>query len=118
MEQLDPLWANGNKEVRLQDISGITLYKNYRSLTLYSKEILYTPYISDGVFIFANFASRVLFANLSTRENIYLRCPTHEMQKLSSVGKYIDVLIYHRIKQLWTKEWNSWILYELMAIKK
>ena len=30
-------------------------------------------HIFRGVFIFANFASRVLFANLSTRENIYLR---------------------------------------------
>ena len=30
-------------------------------------------HIFRGVFIFVNFASRVLFANLSTRENIYLR---------------------------------------------
>ena len=29
--------------------------------------------IFRGVFIFANFASRVLVANLTTRENIYLR---------------------------------------------
>ena len=36
-------------------------------------------HIFRGVFIFANFASRVLFANLTTRENIYLRSgPTHE----------------------------------------
>ena len=30
-------------------------------------------HIFRGVFIFANFASRVLVANLTTRENIYLR---------------------------------------------
>ena len=39
---------------------------------------VYAIYFAGG-FIFANFASRVLFANLTTRENIYLRSgPTHE----------------------------------------
>ena len=41
--------------------------------------ILYTPYILWG-FIFANFASRVLFANSTTRENKFTSDPDTRMQ--------------------------------------
>ena len=37
-----------------------------------TNQVLYTPYISRG-FYFREFRESVLFANLSTRENIYLR---------------------------------------------
>ena len=66
----------------LQRIS-INMMEDREFIYMYSSEMKDADYcirhIFCGVFIFANFASRVLFANLTTRENIYLRSgPTHE----------------------------------------
>ena len=66
-------------------------------------------HIFRGVFIFANFASRVLVANLTTRKNIYLRSGR------MNATQYFRHVLYYRTRtlragqraQIMENEWKS-----------
>ena len=57
-------------------------------------------HIFRGGFIFANFASPVLFANLTTRKNIYLR-PQHECDpgNATCVGTQVQYTVHMQLSE-------------------